>query len=52
MNILVGSHLSFNVIRNKLTPKLGSMVPLLAEELDYALGVEIPSCKGTMLSSD
>ncbi|RYC60678.1 hypothetical protein CHU98_g5548 [Xylaria longipes] len=34
MDILLGTHLSFNVIRNKLTPRLGSTIPLLAEELE------------------
>ncbi|KAI1464315.1 cytochrome P450 [Daldinia caldariorum] len=46
MTILLGSHLSFNVIRNKLTPRLGSLLPTLAEELNYSLGVEMPPCKG------
>ncbi|KAI1738014.1 cytochrome P450, partial [Xylaria scruposa] len=45
MDILLGTHLSFNVIRNKLTPRLGSTIPLLAEELEYAFGVEIPPCQ-------
>ena len=45
MTILEGSHLSFNVIRNKLTPRLGSLVPVLADEVDYALNLEIPPCK-------
>lgn len=46
MDILLGTHLSFNVIRNKLTPRLGSTIPLLAEELEYAVGIEIPPCQG------
>lgn len=46
MTILVGSHLSFNAVRNKLTPRLGLMLPALDDELDYGLGIEIPSCKG------
>ncbi|KAI1273002.1 cytochrome P450 [Xylaria sp. FL0933] len=52
MNILLGTHLSFNVVRNKLTPKLGSIIPLLAEELEYALSVEIPPCRGEWVSAD
>lgn len=45
MQILEGSHLSFNVIRNKLTPQVGTMIPLLVDELEYALGVELPHCE-------
>ncbi|KAI0474456.1 cytochrome P450 [Xylaria cf. heliscus] len=47
MNILLGTHLSFNVVRNKLTPQLSSTIPVLAEELEYAFSVEIPSCRVT-----
>lgn len=46
MTILVGSHLSFNAVRNKLTPRLGRILPALVDEIDYGLGIEIPSCKG------
>lgn len=45
MQILEGSHLSFNTIRNKLTPQIGAMIPLLVDELDHALSVELPSCE-------
>lgn len=45
MNIITNSHLSFNVIRNKFTPRLGSMVPTFLEEVDYALKKEMSPCK-------
>jgi hypothetical protein len=43
MNILVGSHLSFSVIRNKLTLKIGNMVPIIEDEVSYALKEELGS---------
>ncbi|KAF4635644.1 hypothetical protein G7Y89_g2444 [Cudoniella acicularis] len=46
MNILVGSHLSFNVIRNKLTPNLGDMIPIMEDEMRYAMTQEMPPCRG------
>ncbi|KAH8655096.1 cytochrome P450 [Tricladium varicosporioides] len=45
MNILVGSHLNFNVIRNKLTPKLGDMTPIIEDEMRYAIKREMPPCR-------
>ena len=52
MNVLIGSHLSFNVIRSKLTPRLGDIIPSLAEELCHGLSTEIPCCTGTWLQPD
>ncbi|KAK3367922.1 cytochrome P450 [Podospora didyma] len=52
ISILVGSHLTFNVVRNKLTPKMGAMLPLLVDELEHAMKVEIPPCKGEWVSVD
>ena len=46
IDILLDSHLSFHAIRNGLAPKLGSLVSVIEEEMDYALGREVPSCKG------
>lgn len=52
MTILLGTHLSFNVIRNKFTPRLGSMVDTFASEVERALDVEMPSCKGQWVLVD
>jgi hypothetical protein len=46
IDILLDSHLSFHAIRNGLAPKLGSLVPIMEEEMDHALEREIPVCKG------
>ena len=34
------------VLQTKLTPNLGSIIPVMQDELDYALGVELPSADG------
>jgi hypothetical protein len=45
IDILLDSHLSFHAIRNGLAPKLGSLVPIMEEEMDHTLEREIPVCK-------
>ncbi|KAJ4412458.1 hypothetical protein N0V82_008777 [Gnomoniopsis sp. IMI 355080] len=45
MSILTTSHLTFDAVRNKFTPKIGHMLPLLVDELEYCLPKIIPSCK-------
>lgn len=52
LDILLGTHLTFSVTRNKFTPRLGSMVPMFAEEIDYAMKTEIPACKSEWVSVD
>ena len=49
IDILLDSHLSFHAIRNGLAPKLGSLIPIIEEEMDFALGREIPSSKGVLI---
>jgi hypothetical protein len=46
IDILLDGHLSFHAIRNGLAPKLGSLVPIIEEEMDHALEREIPASKG------
>jgi hypothetical protein len=46
MKILVGSHLSFNVIRNKLTPRLGVTIPVIEDEIQYGFARDVPNCQG------
>lgn len=46
MKILVGSHLSFNVVRNKLTPRIGEVIPIIKDEMIYSFHKEIPQCQG------
>ncbi|KAI1500520.1 cytochrome P450 monooxygenase [Biscogniauxia marginata] len=43
--IMLESDLPIRVLQQKLTPSLNSTIPLLGDELDYALGVEVPHCK-------
>lgn len=45
-DIMLESDLPSRVLQRKLTPSLGSTIPILKEELDYALGVEMPPCQG------
>jgi ent-kaurene oxidase len=52
LDILLGTHLTFNVTRNKFTPRLSSMVSTFAEEIDFAIKTEIPACKDTWISVD
>lgn len=52
MTVLLGTHLSFNVIRNKFTPRLGSVVATFASEVEYALDVEMPACKDDWVPVD
>ncbi|KAL2816441.1 cytochrome P450 [Aspergillus cavernicola] len=45
IDILIGSHLSMNVVKTQLVPRLGSFIPIIEEELDYGFQKEFPSCK-------
>jgi hypothetical protein len=46
IDVLLDSHLSLHAIHNGLAPKLGSLVPIIEEEMDHALEREIPVSKG------
>jgi hypothetical protein len=46
IDILLTSHLSFHAIRKGLAPKLGSLVPTIEDEMEFALKRELPRCKG------
>lgn len=43
--ILTNSHLSFDAVRNKLTPRIGQTLPALLEEVEYALPKVLPPCR-------
>lgn len=45
-DIIMKSDLHFRMIQHKLTPNLVSTIPMVKNELDDALRVEIPDCKG------
>ncbi|KAK4174301.1 cytochrome P450 [Triangularia setosa] len=45
ISILKGTHLTFNVVRNKLTPRMGAIIPPLMEELEHAMKAELPASK-------
>jgi hypothetical protein len=51
IDVLLDSHLSFQAIRNGLAPKLGSLVPIIEEEMDHALEREIPASEGLQSST-
>ena len=34
------------VLQTKMTPNLGAMIPLMQDELDYAMSVELPTANG------
>lgn len=46
IDILLGSHLSPRAVQTKLTPRLGSFVGVIEEELNFAMDSYFPSCKG------
>lgn len=45
MSILTTSHLSFDAVQKKFTPKIGIMLPALVDEVDYSLPRILPPCK-------
>jgi hypothetical protein len=46
IDMLLNNHLSFHAIRNELASKLGSLIPIVEKEMEYALDKEIRCCKG------
>ena len=46
IDILLGSHLSPRAVQTKLTPRLGSFVGVIEEELSFAMKKDFPPCKG------
>ena len=45
IDVLIGSHLSLNAVQTRLTPRLGSFVDIIEEELDFAMKEEFPTLK-------
>ena len=45
LSILASSYLNYNVIRKKLTPKLGKMKTKMEDEMRYAIAREMPPCR-------
>ena len=43
IDVLIGSHLSLNAVQTRLTPRLGSFVDIIEEELDFAMREEFPA---------
>lgn len=41
-SILTESNLHSRVLQTKLTPKLGPLIPIIRDELDYAVAEELP----------
>lgn len=52
IDILLGSHLSPHVIQTKLTPRLGSFVEVIEDELNFAMRKDFPTCKGKLVWSE
>lgn len=46
-DIIMKSDLHFRQIQHRLTPNLTSTIPMVKHELDHAMSVEFPQCKGT-----
>lgn len=46
IDILLGSHLSPRAVQTKLTPRLGSFVGVIEDELNFAMDNDFPPCKG------
>lgn len=49
-SILTESNLHTSVLQTKLTPKLGPLIPIIREELDYAMTQELPDFGGVYMS--
>lgn len=45
-SVLTESNLHSRVLRTRLTPKLGYLVPMICDELDYAMTQELPDING------
>ena len=43
---MLEGNLHTRVLQTKLTPSLSSMIPVMQEELDYALSLELPIANG------
>ena len=43
IDVLIGSHLSLNAVQTRLTPRLGSFVSVIEEELEFAMKEEFPA---------
>lgn len=50
-DMMLESDLPTRVIQQKLTPNLARTVPMIREELKYALDIEIPFCEGRMFNA-
>ncbi|KAK2594044.1 hypothetical protein QQS21_008263 [Conoideocrella luteorostrata] len=46
INHISRSNLHAHVVLHKLTPKLGDILPIMKDELDFALREELPDCEG------
>lgn len=45
MSILTTSHLSFDAVQKKFTPKIGMMLQSMVDEVDYSLPKMLPPCR-------
>lgn len=52
IDVLLGSHLSPHAIQTKLTPRLGSFVEIIEDELNFAMANDFPTCKGQWIRSE
>ncbi|KAF2756144.1 cytochrome P450 [Pseudovirgaria hyperparasitica] len=50
--LFLESDLQNRVLHQKLTPNLGRLVPVMKEELDWALVREMPNCQGNWVELD
>jgi hypothetical protein len=47
--VILRNNLHFRVIQNKMTPNLGSLSVPMQDELNYAMSIDFPECKGKKL---
>lgn len=52
IDILLGSHLSPRAVQTKLTPRLGSFVGVIEDELNFAMDSDFPPCKDQWVTMD
>lgn len=52
MDVLGTTKIFISVIQTKLTPKLGALVPVVRDELDFSMKKEMPLCDSTWAVAD
>ncbi|KAL8825028.1 MAG: hypothetical protein Q9191_004661 [Dirinaria sp. TL-2023a] len=52
IDIMLGSHLNFHAVQNKLTPRIGAFTAVVKEELDFAMEWDFPKGQEEWVMTD